>query len=171
MGIEQSIQKSAKSTKGIIGNTKKVAYVSEWTLVFHEVLDIVNTFREVTGADIGGNTETHLPRHLQDTKIKEFNNNVDKMVSFMQTHGNPFSINHNDTNLKNFVTQVYAENSVAESLLKFPVETEKEFSDCQNNVYVHRTVLLSEMISRFNLLPLNYKDVKKTTDKKDIKLS
>ena len=45
--------------------------------------------------------------------------------------------------LKNFVTQVYAENSVA--------ETEKEFSDYQKNVYVHRTVLLSERISMFNL--------------------
>ena len=89
----------------------------------------------------------------------------------MQTHGNPFCINHNDTKLKNFVTQVYAENSVAESLLKFPVETEKEFSVYQENVYVHRTVLLSERISRFNLLPLNHKEVKKTTDTKDIKLS
>ena len=49
----------------------------------------------------------------------------------------PFCINHNDTKLKNFVTQTYAESSVAESLLKFPVETEKEFSDYQKNVYVH----------------------------------
>ena len=93
------------------------------------------------------------------------------MVSFIQTHGNTFCINHNDTTLKNFVTQVYAENSVAESLLKFPVETEKEFSDYQKNVYVHRTVLLSERISMFNLLPLNHIDVKKTTDTKYIKLS
>ena len=93
------------------------------------------------------------------------------MISFMQTHGNPFCINHNDTKLKNFVTQVYAEHSVAESLLKYPVETDKEFSDYQKNVYVHRTVLLSERISMFNLLPLNHTDVKKTIDTKDIKLS
>ena len=93
------------------------------------------------------------------------------MVSFMQTHGNPFCINHNDTKLKNFVTQIYAERSVAESLLKFPVETEKEFSDYQKNVYLHRTVLLSDRIARYNLLPLNHKDVKKTTATKDIKLS
>ena len=171
MGLEQSIQKSAKSTKGIIGNSKKVAYVTGWTLVFHEVLDIANIFLEITGADIGGNTESRLPHHLQDSKIKEFNNNVDKMVSFMQTHGNPFCTNHNDRKLKNFVTQIYAENSVAESLLKFPVEPEKELSDYQKNVYVHRTVLLSDRISRFNLLPLNHKDVKKTTATKDIKLS
>ena len=57
------------------------------------------------------------------------------------------------------------------SLFKFPVETEKEFSDYQKNVYVHRTVLLSERISMFNLLPQNHKDVKKTTDTQDIKLS
>ena len=61
MGLEQSIQKSAKSTKCIIANSKKVVYVTEWTLVFHEVLNIVNIFREITGADIGGNTENQLP--------------------------------------------------------------------------------------------------------------
>ena len=36
MALEQSINKSAKSSHGIIGTSKKLDYVTEWTLVYHE---------------------------------------------------------------------------------------------------------------------------------------
>ena len=92
-------------------------------LVYHEVLDIVNTFRKITNADIGGNAETKLSHHLSNRKIKEFGKNLNKMIRFMEVHGNPFCINKDDTKLKNFVTQIYATESVAGSFfpLKLPM--------------------------------------------------
>ena len=40
MKLEQTIQKSLKSSKGIVGQTRKSNYVAEWQLVYHEVLMI-----------------------------------------------------------------------------------------------------------------------------------
>ena len=47
MKLEQSINRSAKSTPGIIGQTRSLQYVTEWQLIYHEGLDISNAFREI----------------------------------------------------------------------------------------------------------------------------
>ena len=171
MALEQSINKTAKSSEGIIGTTKKVDYITEWTLVYHEVLDIVNTFRKITNADIGGNTETKLSHYLSNRKIKEFGENLNKMIRFMGVHGYPFCINKDDTKLKNFVTQIYITESVAESFYQFPVEITNEFQNYQQNMYIHQTSLVSDRIKKFNLLPINHQDTQKSTDTKDVRTS
>ena len=42
MKLEQTINRSSKSSRGIIGNTKALDYVTEWQLIYHEILDISN---------------------------------------------------------------------------------------------------------------------------------
>lgn len=43
MKLEQTIQRSQKSSKGIIGQTRQQMYVTEWELIYHEVLAISNS--------------------------------------------------------------------------------------------------------------------------------
>ena len=45
MRLEQTIQRSKKSPGGIIGQTRKEAYISEWELVYHETLAISKVTR------------------------------------------------------------------------------------------------------------------------------
>ena len=161
MALEQSINKTAKSSQGIIGTTKKVDYITEWTLVYHEVLDIVTTFRKITNADIGGNTETKLSHHLSNRKIKEFGENLNKMIRFMEVHGNPFCINKDDTKLKNFVTQIYATESVAESFYQFPVEITNECTSIKPDWYQIESKSLT----------CYHQDTQKSTDTKDVRIS
>ena len=38
MKMEQSIQKSQNSVHGIIGQTRKLKYVTEWEVAYHKIL-------------------------------------------------------------------------------------------------------------------------------------
>ena len=42
MRLEQTIQRSKKSLRGIVGQTKQENYIIEWELVCHEALPISN---------------------------------------------------------------------------------------------------------------------------------
>ena len=48
MALEQTINRSQKSSSGIIGNTKRKEFVAQWEIAYHEVLLIGNLFRRVT---------------------------------------------------------------------------------------------------------------------------
>ena len=70
--------------------------MNEWTLIYHELLDITNIYRHITSADKGGNTET-VPHHqLQKSKILEINEYVEILTSSIRAHGNFYSCNDND---------------------------------------------------------------------------
>ena len=48
MKLEQIIQLSQKSMGGIISQTNQQNYVTEWEIVYHEILSISNVFKETT---------------------------------------------------------------------------------------------------------------------------
>ena len=45
MKLEQTIQRSSKSSHGIIGNTRSYDYTTEWCLIYHEIIGIRNAFK------------------------------------------------------------------------------------------------------------------------------
>ena len=51
MKLEQTIQRYKKSTGGIIGQTRQDSYISEWELVYHEVLPVSNCYNSLTGTE------------------------------------------------------------------------------------------------------------------------
>ena len=55
-----------------MGQMKNVSYVSEWEIVYHEVLSVSNTFRELTNANLGFR-ETDLHR-MAVKQIKNYTN-------------------------------------------------------------------------------------------------
>ncbi|KAG8173414.1 hypothetical protein JTE90_021680 [Oedothorax gibbosus] len=76
MKLEQTIQRSQKSSNGIIGQTRQQMYVTEWELVYHEVLGISNRFREILGADSSGYSESYVEHSLKEGE-RERRRNVD----------------------------------------------------------------------------------------------
>lgn len=53
MKLEGKTQRSQNSSSIIIGQTIQTDFVSEWEVDYHEVLDISNTFRNLTRSRIG----------------------------------------------------------------------------------------------------------------------
>ena len=99
LALEQTIQRSSKSSHGIIGQTRKQEYAAEWALIYHEVLSITNTFREITNWDKGGNTETanaSSHHHLSHRKIQEINARTDSISSYVRSQENPFCKENHD---------------------------------------------------------------------------
>jgi hypothetical protein len=56
MCLEQTINRSSKTSGGIIGNTKRKEYVTRWNIIHHELMAVNETFRDVTGVQLN-NTE------------------------------------------------------------------------------------------------------------------
>ena len=63
MKLEQTIQRSKKSTSGIIGQSRQTSYVTEWELVYHDILAISNIFTSITSHSLGFR-ETDLHHEL-----------------------------------------------------------------------------------------------------------
>ena len=158
MKLDQTIQRSAKSVGGIIGRSKAVHYVTEWSIIYHDVLGITNWFRELTGADTGGNTETRLHHEMKKSKIDEVNTSVSMLAEFIRIRGNPFQCQQGDEKLKNFVTQIEAENEVAKAHCSFLGDTQEEYADFRKATYVDKSRLLSDKITKFSLKPIDYID-------------
>ena len=49
MCLEQAINRSSKTSGGIIFNTKQKEFVIRWNIIHHELMAVNETFREVTG--------------------------------------------------------------------------------------------------------------------------
>ena len=77
------INRSQKSVGGIIGQTRQREYITKWEIVYHEILAISNTFRDLTHPKLGSN-ETNVHYKLDKNFCKFFNTDVDN------EKGNPY---------------------------------------------------------------------------------
>ena len=90
MRLEQTIQRSKTSPDGNIGQTRKLSYVSEWELVYHEMLAISNSFSDIIQPDaikdIGA-----VPHHeLKGSYSSQINISIERVAEFLERRGNPF---------------------------------------------------------------------------------
>ena len=115
MKLEQTIQRSKKSPGGIIGQTRQDSYISEWELVYHEILAISNNYHDLTSAELSFR-ETDLHHELGGNVNKMLHSCVQKAVSFIDTRGNPFELTH-ASKLHHFTTGQCVPDQEAERLL------------------------------------------------------
>ena len=169
MKLEQTIQRSAKSSKGIIGQSKKIDCFTEWGLVYHEILEITNAFYDMTNANKFGNTENRIHHELYGSTAFRENKHIENLVDLINSHCNPWLL-EGQTKLQNFVTQIYVESEVAEAHLNFLSDTELLFNEYYKKVYVDKTALIHDKITRFNLLPLDHTKKIKDMSKKEVKM-
>ena len=88
MKLEQTIQRSQKSTGGIIGQTRQSEYVTKWEIVSHEIFSIANAFREITNTSFGSR-ETEIHHELDKHFCSMFNFQVKMVAEFILEKGNP----------------------------------------------------------------------------------
>ena len=83
------------------------------------------------------------------SKIKNVNDGVSKLASFIRERGNPYFLEaeEQDIKLKNFVTEVYADKNVAESRTMFHEDVTTAFAIYHRQVYVDKDVCLLDRIT------------------------
>ena len=82
MKLKQTIQRSKKSQPGIIGQTRQSNYMTEWELVFHEILNISNLFHGITSSRLSFR-ETDLHHELCGSTSTLLNESTRKITTFL----------------------------------------------------------------------------------------
>ena len=119
MKLEQSIQRSQKSVHGIIGQTRKSKYATEWEVAYHEILSINNVFRTLTCSNLGSR-ESYLHHELVGNYSKIYNSHLLQAYEFLESRGNPYDLEINyNSQLYNIATGAVVPRSTAEKLLCF----------------------------------------------------
>ena len=152
MKLEQTIQRSSKSRGGIIGEQRSLEFVTQWQLLYHEVLEISNNLRQRTNT--GQRSETSVNHNLSKQKIHRINENIGKIQHFLEERVNPYLLNQRK--LQNISSQVIAQEHVAQQHLQFLELAASKFSSFRNDVYGSREQFLGDKISMFKLLPLDH---------------
>ena len=115
--LEQTIQRAQENSSGNIGQTRRISYVSEREVVYHEILAISNTFRRPTNSTLGG-SESELQHVLDGNYAKVFNAQVTNITNFLIARGNPY-LSENQTQLRNIISSVRASEAATQQLTEF----------------------------------------------------
>ncbi|OXU30012.1 hypothetical protein TSAR_009479 [Trichomalopsis sarcophagae] len=109
-GLEQTINRSQKSTLGIIGATQK----KEYNLTYHELLAVKNLFTEITHV---ASENDELPKHydFNPSMTSKTEQQLDKIISYITSHSNSLKIGSKP--LKNIITQELATPECTKGLL------------------------------------------------------
>ena len=166
MKLKQTIQRSQKSTSGIIGQTRQVSYVSEWEVVYHEILAISNAFRNLTHSNLG-TRESEVHHELECNYAKSFNKQLKNVLNFLTARGNPY-LPENRPRLHNIVTSVCAPPSASECLINFYNHGRELYELFHNEIFVEKSRKLSDTIKKVNW-PEFVPKPKEKTERKQIK--
>lgn len=165
MKLEQTIQRSQKSSKGIIGQTRQHMYVKKWELVYHEVLGISNCFREILGADGTGYSEVTRHHELSGNLSTNMFICVNVLCEFMNTRGNPYEIS-SQTQLHNFINNKSVPREDALRLLKVKEHGQDGYEQFRNDCFVNKTSKLSDLITKVKLPTMERKTIVPTVKSK-----
>ena len=89
---------------GIISQTNQQNYVTEWEIVYHEILSISNVFKEITNKNCELSNEFTQHHDLEGNLSKGIEFVVQKLVASITRRGNPYSTSNTITELYNIST-------------------------------------------------------------------
>ena len=167
MKLEQTIQRSKKSTSGITGQSRQTSYVTECELVYHKILAISNIFTSITSHGLGFR-ETDLHHEFSGSLTKVFSHSVDKVFNFLLERNNPYEVKET-TKLHYFTTGHILFDEHAKRLLSFFDHGQANYIEFRKGRYINKAKILSDRITK-NQLPLfqsNRKDANKVVPNKE----
>ena len=151
MALEQTINKSQKSSSGIIGNTKKKEFVAQWELIHHELLGVSNLHRKVSGVS-GENCELLLHRELTKSEIAASESKISDIITYIKSHENPVKVvAETEKKLHNIMTQEIMPDEIREDLLGIKKKGRELYGEFRRERYICKSTRLSHTIHRNNL--------------------
>ena len=131
MKLEKTVQRAQKSSSGIIGQTRQISYVSEWEVVYHEILAISNTFRRLTNSALGA-SESELHHELDGNYAKIFNAQVTNITNFLIASGNPY-LPDSQPQLHNIISSVRVSEAATQQLTEFYKNSVESYLSFRND--------------------------------------
>ena len=163
MKLEQTINRSQKSSGGIVGQMKTDSYVSEWELVYHEILAISNCFSDLTKSKT--RTGPLLHHELGGGISKQINESINRVAKFITERGNPYE-SQQAQKLHNVTSGQLVPEALSVRLLNYFEDGKQRYNVFRNERLVTKTKKLSETIKKVNLPSFDRSD---QTQKKSTK--
>ena len=155
MKVEQTIQRVSKALEAtdVVGATCKYASaVAEFELLFYEIGAISNLLKYLTTNQSMRHTECHLQHALYTSRRLTVNQNVEKLLNFVQARQNPYSLAADiSVPLHNIFTKLAVDREVAARLLKCIENGDRVYSAYRQERFVNKTTKISSNISKRNL--------------------
>ena len=145
---------------------KKKEFIAAWNLNYHEVLSISNYYREVTNVR-PENDELQTHYDYNSTTIEQSEREVDIIIQFITSHGNPFE--KGEQQLRNIVTQELVNSDSIEALLNIFRDSCELYKHFYDERFVNKLKSLSDRISNVNFP--NFKTSKHTQSNIDNRVS
>lgn len=147
MALEQTINRSQKSTSGIIGNTRKKKFVAMWELIYHEMLAISNLLRELTG--VSSNLSEANVISKAETAAGE--QKVQAIIATIERNENPFKLVPDQVKLHNILTQEVMTDDIRSELLSVMEIGTEAYETLRKERFVEKSVRFLSTIHRTNL--------------------
>ena len=163
MKLEQTINCSQKSSGGIVGQTKTDSYVSEWELVYHEVLAISNCFSDLTKSKT--RTGPQLHHELAGGISKQLSESMNTVTEFITERGNPYKT-LTPTPLDNITGGQVVPKPHSKRLLNYFEDRKQRYKVFGEERYVNKSKKLSDTITKVNLPKFDGKDQKQKKESK-----
>ena len=159
MKLEQTGQWGSKSSGGLVGQTRNLRYMTEWLLVFHEVLQISNSFRELMQEKSMDHSEVAAIHHdLVGLKAVSFNQNLIKLFNYMTNKGNPYNLKTGVfVKMQNLLTRQLIDEEVTRRHLKLIENGDKLVKEIRMERFVQKKKKLSHTISKRSMPRMDFK--------------
>ena len=149
MKLEQTIQRKKKNVKGIINQTRQVAYVSQWEIVYHD------SFWQLINAEAGyRGTVTH--HELGGNVSGRLSSCVKKIYDFIAARGNPYVIRQTGSKLHHFFTGQLVTPEYAVRLLSVMENGKSGFLEFRKERFKEKSKKLSDTITKVKL-PISFR--------------
>ena len=148
MKVEQTIKCVAKALEAtdVVDATRNASAVAEFELLFHEIGAITNLLNYLTtNYQYVRHTECHLQHALYTSRRLKVNQNVEKLLNFVQAPQNPCLLAADiPVPLHNIFTKLAVDREMAARLLK-----------CfENGDYVYSAYRQEQFVNKNQLKPL-----------------
>jgi len=150
MALEQTINRSQKSSSGIIGSTRKKTFVAMWELIYHEMLAISNLHRELSGIKTGA-YRLAAEHALSKSDIATGEQQVQAILTVIEQNENPFQLVPVDVKLHNILTQETMTEEIRSQILNVTEIGKTAYHQLRAERFVEKSVRFSSPIHRTNL--------------------
>lgn len=163
--LEQTINKTSKSTGGVIGSTRKKETVAMWDITYHDFLGLFNYVKELTFfTNEDGEVMTH--HEFSTSTAQQSESSVQRILSYFQEKNiNPFIAG--SQRLRNIVSEELVHPEIAKELLSIFDKGIDIYTTFRKEWFIEKTKLYSATITRNNLP--NFKTIPKSELKKSVK--
>lgn len=150
MALEQTINRSKKSSSGIIGSTQKKQYVAMWDIIYHEMLGVSNLHRDLSGVR-SGYYQQDVNSSFSKSETEFGEKNIQAILTVIENKENPFRTDVPEPKLHNIMTQEVMTDLIRDQLLHVETTGTERYEKFRQERLVEKSVRFFKTIHRMNL--------------------